>query len=202
MPWCWWGGGPLTRLRLFGFLCPCHESDDEYSARVACILLESTRVEWFRPIVATNNNSSVELESCPWKRLFISSMMIMWIHSHHNRVCKFIARIRIDWYTRLKIALQLLTTTIHKKKTTILQIPLYDIHNIVLHDTPYHSEVHVVYGDAQYNNNNHLQKFRVRGMPAQDVVEHLQALVHWDQERRADILPTTTIEVEQERLVL
>jgi hypothetical protein len=28
-------GGPLTRLRFFGFFCSCYESDEEYTARLA-----------------------------------------------------------------------------------------------------------------------------------------------------------------------
>jgi hypothetical protein len=42
--------GPLSRLRLFGFLCPCHESDDEYNARMGAAALEFLRIQWYRTV--------------------------------------------------------------------------------------------------------------------------------------------------------
>jgi len=38
--------GPLFRLWLFGFLCPCHESDDEHVARMAISVIHKMPIQW------------------------------------------------------------------------------------------------------------------------------------------------------------
>lgn len=50
--------GPLLRLKLFGFLCPCYESDEEHAARVAAWRLNNIDIEWFRTAIKPGSKES------------------------------------------------------------------------------------------------------------------------------------------------
>ena len=143
--------GPLSRLRLFGFLCPCHESDDEYNARMGAAALESLRIQWYRSSLEGTTtrvvDATLHLSETKMEGPFLN------VHSQEYNV---------DDFTNQD-----------------LRIPLLEIDRIELVETEYRCEIQVLTKDYV------LLQFHV--LSPQEIVIHLQAVLHWDQDRRAEL---------------
>lgn len=142
--------GPLSRLRLFGFVCPCHESDDEYNARVGAAALESLPIQWYR-----SDSRTVSLDAT--------------LHLMETKSGLF-----------LNIQCAEYTTVSDFTNVVLRVIPLSEIDRIDLVETEYRCEIQIVARDHDL-----LLQFHV--VSPQMVVFHLRAVLHWDQDRRAEL---------------
>ena len=173
--------GPLSRLRLFGFICPCHESDVEYNARVGVNALQGIPIQWYR----TSSHGSWEQTS-----MIVLDAVMSIVDTKHDGpclqvVCRDASRLVNTFPNHEFIQME-------TPKETLLRIPLAEIATIDLVETEYHSEIHV--HSAQHKL---LLQFCIRPKyaccwcvppPRADiVVTYLQAVLDWDVERRRDV---------------
>ena len=192
--------GPLGRLRWFGFVCPCHESDVEYNARMGAKALQSLPIQWLRTgdrcqvisveavlslvdddddTAHSQHGPSLQVRSQDAKRFVSSTPDAAPIDGE------------TDKYIRK-----------HTARETVLVIPLKDMH-VSLVDTEYQSIIQV------YVASNHQVVLQFSTIMTQEpswwycysssrccqplppspqhVVDDLQAVLDWDSERRADI---------------
>lgn len=183
--------GPLSRLRLFGLVCPCHESDDEYNARIAFSTLQKVRIHWYR----ISSQQSWEQSSTIMLDAVLSIVDCnengpsLQVHSRDpNRLVNTFSSEHSSYLVE------------QTNKQVLLRIPLVDIGNVELVDTEYHSEIQVY--DVHQKTRLLLQFtlspkqqgycldwlccYCIRPLQAETVVHYLQAVIYWDGERRRD----------------
>lgn len=175
--------GALSRLKLIGFICPCHESDDEYNARVGANALQHVKISWYRAsTVGSWENSSIILLDAVLSVVDTKQKQGPSLQVYSTDPSRLVNSFVDDHYI-----------VEQTKKRTLLRIPLSEISHVELVDTEYHSEIQVY--DAHLNSKLLLQ-FTIRPeysyccIPPpspHDVANNLQAVLHWDTERRQDL---------------
>lgn len=177
---------PLSKLRVVGFLCPCHESDDEYSARVAVNALRGIPIQWYR-----------ESSTTSWERsspiLLDASLKI--VDTQRDGPCLQV-KCRDAASLQIHTFIENPQVILQTPRECILRIPFTEMEKIELVETSYHSEIHIL------NNNKLLLRFSLQ-QPASSsryccciplppspllVVEYLQAILKWNTERQDVIM--------------
>ena len=126
----------LTNLRIVGLVCPCHESDVEHDARVAVNALQKVPIQWYR----TTTHSSWQVHST-----ILLDATLSIVHDAHQQqhgpclqVSSRDANLQLNTFCNDEYILQATT-----RRQTTWRVPLSDIRNIELVETPYHAEIHI-----------------------------------------------------------
>lgn len=189
------GMGPLSNLRIVGFLCPCHESDEEYHARVAFLALwRGIRIQWYRNASTTSWERSATVLLDASLRIVDSRQQqqegpFLEVRSNdaHLSVNSFVEDSHIVQQT---------------PRETVCRISFTEIGFVELVETAYHSEIHVV-----SLSNTVLLRFSVtpKSVPwytryccccccccrpfltPQVVVMHVRAILKWNTQRQEEL---------------
>jgi hypothetical protein len=189
--------GPLGRLTLFGWLCPCHESDDEFLARRAIGSLQATKVQWLRV-----TSQSMSLQKATIKildRPLGPALQLISTCSNNNNITSSDVTMFTNHGSEpddVEVWSQFQTVVGNKR---YIEIPLSRIDRMELHRNENTERIHIyAYYDNDNNkhhdNNNNskakskllLQLTTTDPMTLQD----LTTVLHWDRVRRADLEST------------
>ncbi|KAI2491659.1 hypothetical protein MHU86_22905 [Fragilaria crotonensis] len=164
--------GPLGRLSFFGFICPCHESDDEYLARLALQSLQGKKVAWFR-----STSRSISLQYATLHILDRSFGPILQLISNSvSSRCSDEHDEAVEWERYQS----LMGTKLY------VEIPLYRIDRVECHiDDGEAQHIHFYENDEDGENSQPLLQLSCSDVT--DTIEHLAAILRWDRARRADI---------------
>ena len=163
--------GPLGRLSFFGFLCPCHESDDEYSARNAMKSLQGKKFAWFR-----STPQSISLQYATLHILDRALGPTLQLISNSVPLCRSVDDDEEAGWERFQ--------SLAGSKLCV-EIPLSRIDRVECY-TDDGGQDHVqcfVYLEDVENSKPLLQ---LRCGDTKDTIQHLTAVLHWDRIRRAD----------------
>lgn len=166
--------GPVGRLSFFGFLCPCHESDDEYLARTATRTLQGKKIAWFR-----STSQSISLQYATLHLLDRSwgpTLQLISNNAPSRRSDDDDNEEKADW--------ELFQSSVGTK--LCVEIPLYRIDRV---------ECCTDDGGAQliqcyvYLDDGEKSKpiLQLSCGDVKDTIQHLTAVLSWDRIRRADI---------------
>lgn len=164
--------GPLGRLSFFGFLCPCHESDDEYLARLALQSLQGKKVAWFR---STSRSISLQYATLhildrsfgPTLQLISNSVPSRRSDEHDETE---------EWESYQSW----MGTKLY------VEIPLYRIDRVECHmDDGGAQHIHFYVNDEDGEMSKPLLQLSCGDVG--DTIEQLTAILRWDRARRADI---------------
>ena len=153
--------GPLFRLCWFGFLCPCHESDDEHFARLAVYTIRNMPVQWL---------------VCPEEITLLAALTL--VDTEALGPC--LQLICTD-EKRRDVQAQLNSHGQEVRGAFMALISLQQSQDIKLVD----QNTIQVYGTVNSTPNLLLQ-FQVGG-DAIDILDYLQGILHWDFVRREDL---------------
>lgn len=159
--------GPIGRLKLFGFFCPCHESDEEHLARVGADNLRSIKVDWRQTdeLSVTATISVLDRPLGPTFQLLCSDPA--------REAVKEKSKFHTEYGNQLYV-----------------EIALYELCRVELVEDD--SEINI-YVRAEDEEKEAIEKPTpiLRFVPTVadpiEVEEDLTSVQHWDRERRADI---------------
>lgn len=185
--------GPLGRLTLFGWLCPCHESDDEFLARRAIGSLHAAKVQWLQV-----TSQSISLQNAIINLLdrpLGPSLQLISTSSNNNNANSGDVKMCTDHVSEPDQQIELWSqfqTVVGNKR--YIEIPLSRIDRVELHRNEHTERIHIYAYDnknEQHDNTNNrkakskllLQLTTKDPMTLQD----LTTVLHWDRVRRADL---------------
>ena len=164
--------GPLGRLSFFGFLCPCHESDDEYLARIALQSLQGKKVAWFR---STSRSISLQYATLHILDRSFGPMLQLISNSVPSRRSEEEDE-TVEWERY-----QSLVGT-----KLCVESPLYRIDRIECHvDDGGAQHIHFYVDDEDGEKSKPL--LQLSCVDVRDTIDQLAAILRWDRARRADI---------------
>lgn len=171
----------LLRLQLFGFICPCHESDAENAARVGASWLRKVQIEWLRTAQkpGTKETFVVSLDA--------TLALIDRPLGPALQVCC------VDTDRKNYAFASLGVPEIETGERLLMEIPLHKINCAQLHETEYHAEIRVFGGSGeeegkgsillQFQNHSHRGYCCTFGAATEELSEHLNAVVAWNRFR-------------------
>jgi hypothetical protein len=178
--------GPLGRLKLFGCLCPCHESDDEFLARRAIGSLQSAKVQWLRVTSQSMSlqNAILYLLDRPLGPTLQLSSSCSNIDSNNSNVTT-----GTNQGSEPDESWSHFQTVVGNKR--YIEIPLSCIDRVELHQNEHTERIHIYAYDSNIanNNTNHKTSKLLLQLTTTEptTLRDLTTVLHWDRVRRADL---------------